>query len=243
MRPLAATAYRPVASLPFAGVHPAARLAAGILLVATVLVAPARGLPIVLVVEGIALARAGYLWRHLGTALRPWLWLIALVLLVHILTTLDAAPLGHPSWTGFLRGVVTLTRLAGMAVAVALVRRLVPLPELASALAWWLRPLRCDVSHVALVLAVALGTAGRVLDDGRRVRAALRLRRGGARGPAWRDAMAAAVPALESLLRRAETLPLALHGRVVRPVRATPLPWWQGAGLVVWLAALVVVAR
>jgi energy-coupling factor transporter transmembrane protein EcfT len=234
--------------------HPAASLGAAVLTVVSALLLPAAGVAALLGLESFLLGRAGLRWRRLPLMLRPWLGLVALVLLVHAVTAADAAPLGRPSWVGLGRGVVALLRIAAMAAAIALLRRALALPDLVAGLGVWVRPLRplgVDAAQLGLVLAVAFGAAPRVLDEGRRAEAALRLRRAGtAEQPSsrrgrqrWRDRAAVVVPALESLLRRAETMPLALVGRVPSSAGAAlPLPWPQGVGLLVWAALLVVVA-
>jgi energy-coupling factor transporter transmembrane protein EcfT len=183
---------------------------------------------------------------------QPWLVLAALVLLVHALTAADAAPLGHPSWIGVGRGAIALLRIGAMAAALALLRRSLPLADLIAGLGVWIRPLRplgVDPVRLGLVLAVAFGAVPRVVDEGRRVEAALRLRRSGTAGmPAsrrrrrhWGDRAALLVPALEGLLRQAESLPLALAGRIPTAPPSRPLPWPQGAALAAWAAVLVVV--
>lgn len=233
--------------------HPAARLGAGGLAVVSAILLPATWVAALLAVEAGLLGRAGLRWRRLPGMLRPWLGLAALVLVVHAVTAADAAPLGRPSWTGLGRGGVALLRIVAMAAALGLLRRALPLPDLVAGLGVWVRPLRplgVDAAHLGLVLAVAFGAAPRVLDEGRRAEAALRLRRAGTAGrplsrrgrQRWRDRAAVVVPALESLLRRAESMPLALAGRVPSSVGpARPLPWLQGAVLAAWTALLVVV--
>jgi energy-coupling factor transporter transmembrane protein EcfT len=249
-------AFRPRPGAPSPGRwHPAALLGAGALTVASALFLPAAGLAALLAVEAVLLGRAGLQWARLPRLLQPWLGLAALLLLVHALTAADAAPLGRPSWVGLGRGAVALLRIAAMGAAVALLRRALPLPDLIAGIGFWVRPLRplgVDAAQLGLVLAVAFGAAPRVLDEGRRAEAALRLRRSGTAGEPssrrgrrrWRDRAAVVVPALESLLRRAETMPLALAGRVPSSVGPTrPLPWPQGAALLAWVALLAVVAR
>lgn len=233
--------------------HPAARLGAGVLAVATAILVPPAGVAALLALEALLLQRAGLRWARLPGLARPWCGLAVLVLLVHALTAVDAAPLGRPSWVGLERGAVALLRIVAMGAAVALVRRSLSLADLVAGLGIWtapLRPLGVDPARLGLVLAVAFGSVPRVLDEGHRAEAALRLRRSGTAGrPAsrrrrrrWRDRAAVLVPALENLARRAETMPLALAGRVPPPRAASrPLPWLQGAALAAWAAVLVVV--
>jgi energy-coupling factor transporter transmembrane protein EcfT len=222
--------------------HPAVRLAAAVLAVLTALLVPAIGVGALLALELGLLGLAGLSWRRLPRALRPWLGLAALVLVVHTLTATDDAPLGRPSSVGLVRGALALLRVAAMAAAVALARRSLALPELICGLSFWLRPLRplgADAARLGLILAVALGAAPRVLDEARRAEAVLRLRRGQRR---WQDRAAVVVPALESLMRRAESLPLALLGRVPSSAApARPVPWPQGAVLALWTVLLAVV--
>ncbi len=256
MIPAGQPAFRPRRGAPSPGRwHPAALLGAGVLAVASALLLPAAAVLALLALEAVLLGRAGLRWARLPRLVQPWLGLAALVLLVHALTAADAAPLGRPSWVGLGRGGVALLRIAAMAATIALLRRALPLPDLIAGLGVWVRPLRplgVDAAQLGLVLAVAFGAAPRVLDEGRRAEAALRLRRCGTAGEPssrrgrrrWRDRAAVVVPALESLLRRAETMPLALAGRVPQPSSgpARRLPWLQGVALLAWTALLAVVA-
>ncbi len=199
------------------------------------------------------LAVAGWRPGHLGGLLRPWLPIALLVLVIHILTTTSAAPLGHPSLTGLGRGLAALTRLAGILMGLALLQGVLEVDDLVSGLAWWLRPLDgrlVPVRDLGLMMAVALGTAPRVLSEGRRLQGVIRLRRGG-REPRIvqrfsrrvRDQVAVVVPLLEGMARRAETISLTL--RLRRPGTGTPLSTVgprQGfllAGWVFLLAGLV----
>ena len=84
--------------------HPATRLGAGALAVASALLLPGVGVAALLALQAVLLGRAGLRWSRLPRLLRPWLGLVALVLLVHTVTAADAAPLGRPSWVGLGRG-------------------------------------------------------------------------------------------------------------------------------------------
>lgn len=194
------------------------------------------------------------LWTGLNPAtqwhaMRPWLPVAVFVLVIHVFTTTNAAPLGHPSWGGLRAGVLALARI-GLALGwLALFARLKSLDDLVRAVRWWLRPLDqvgFPTGHLALVLAVALGTVPQVMSEGRRVDAVLRMRRASATGETvsrWRrytDKVMVVVPLMESLLRRAEVLSLSLRTR--QPAAGQPLagpPWWQLAGLVLWVVVLI----
>ncbi len=111
----------------------------------------------------------------------------------------------------------------GTALAwMALLSRLKSLDEMVQAICWWLTPfakLGLATEQLGLVLAVALGTVPKVLNEGRRVEAVLRMRRSVAEGPGpgrWRrflDRGAVVVPLVENLKRRAEVLSLSLASR------------------------------
>ena len=117
---------------------------------------------------------------------------------------------------------------------------------------WWLRPLDgwlLPTGDLALVLAVALGTAPRVLDDGRRLQQVVRLRRGGREGRfSWRRIgyrLLVVAPLLEGMARRAETLGLTLRSRsggTDRPRSPGPLQMVLLLGWVATLAVLTVLA-
>ncbi len=232
-----------------AGLHPAVRVGAAPLILATALLLPAAALPAWLLLLAAALRAAGVRAGDLAAALRPWAPIVALILAVHALTTVEAAPLGRPSVAGLLRGLTATGRLAALAAAVSLLARATPLPDLVAGLAWWDPRRRTDAAaRLGVTLAVAAGTGGRAVAEGRRLDAVVRLRRGGAaaRGPLRRvrrrllDAAHLVVPLVESLLRRGEALTLALQGRVPAPRRPGPPPRAQLAGLALWAAALVV---
>lgn len=246
----AAAGLRPT---PLGFLHPAASLGALVLGLAGALLAD----PILLGLNLILLS-AGLAWTGLGVsrqilALKPWLPVALLVMLIHTLTTVTAAPLGHPSVTGALAGVEALARVACTIGWLGLFLRVMSLDELVEGLGWWLRPLArlgVPVGDVGLILAVALGTAPVVLGEGRRIQTVLRLRRMGpgavAPGKVRRffdgllDRARVIVPLLETLARRGEALSLTLRRR--RPDSSadlTPLPWVQAVLLVVWAGGLV----
>lgn len=207
-----------------------------------------------------ALARTGLGWHAQVRAARPWLPMLALILLIHIFTTLSAAPLGTPTLAGLVAGLLALLRLACTFGWLGLYSRLATQDDLVVAVRWWLRPLEkvgVPIGDLGLVLAVALGTAPVVLGEGRRIETSLKLRRTGPRreGPSrgtgrwqrWRrslqDRALVAVPLLESLARRADTLTLSLRsrrpGQEQDPALTVPL---VGLGLLLlWLLALVAV--
>jgi energy-coupling factor transporter transmembrane protein EcfT len=245
----AAAGVRPT---PLSSLHPAAALGGLVLGIAG-----AMSLPVAAVALNLALLGAGLGWTGLGpgrqvAALRPWLPIALLVILVHTLTTVEAAPLGRPSWAGLVAGLVALARVGCSVAWLALYLRVVSLDDLVTGLGWWLRPLArlgVPVSDLGLLLAVALGTAPVVLGEGRRIRAVLRLRRsaggpdGIGRWTRWRrdllDRARIVVPLLEALARRGEALSLTLRRRRPENLPAGPLPVAAGLALAVWAAALV----
>jgi len=247
MIPVASRLWTPAERLPLDRVHPAARLGGGVLAVATSLLAPPLALMPLAALVAWFLLRAGLRAGGLLRWLRPWWPVAMLVLVIHTLTTTDAAPLFHPSAVGLLRGLLALARLALMLGAMALITRVLPLPDLVAALGWWLRPLRCfgaDTRHLGLTLAVALGTAPRAQAEARRILACVRLRRGDGRrrrGLQLRQRLQVIPPLMEGIIRQGESLPLAVAGRLpAQPERPARLPWPQGVVLVAWAALLVV---
>jgi len=225
--------------------HPAVRLLAVVLLVVTSMVVAPRWLPVpaLLVLNGLHLA--GLRWRRLPGLLVPW-WLPAVVVLAaHSVSATDAAPLWQPSLVGLGRGLIILVRLALVLGSVALADRLMSVRDLTTAVAWLLRPLRplgVDTRHLGLTLAVALGTAPRTRAESERLTACLRLRRPVARRRPWHrfsDWLRVVPPLMDGIMRRAETLPLALAHRV--PAEASPagvVPWYQFLPLAIWAVSL-----
>jgi energy-coupling factor transporter transmembrane protein EcfT len=237
---------------PLAGLHPAAALGGLVLGIIGSMTLPPGA-----VVVNLVLLAAGLGWTGLGpgrqlAALRPWLFIALLVLVVHTLTTVEVAPLGRPSWTGLVAGLVALARVGCTVAWLGLYLRVVSLDDLVTGLGWWLRPLArlgVPVSDLGLLLAVALGTAPVVLGEGRRIRAVLRLRRtvdGEARPGRWTrwrrellDRARVVVPLLEALARRGEALTLTLRRRRPEDRPAGPLPVVAGLLLAVWTVLLV----
>lgn len=243
-----------------ARLHPAVRLGALFLGIATSLAFVGSGL---LIVSGFllwSLSRTGWGWRALAASVRPWLPAIALILAVHILTHTETAPLGHPSWQGLAAGCLALSRVGCTLAFLGLYQRVSSLDDLVHGIRWWLAPwrkMRIPVDDLGLVLAVALGTVPVAMAEGRRIETALRLRRCGPCPPAgeptsWRprrtnllerlvDKVRLLVPLLESLGRRADNLTLTLRNR--RPgsgsAGASP-PWRQILWLAVWFLVLAV---
>lgn len=233
--------------------HPATRLGALPLAVITCLAAPAWLLPVLLPLVTVALRRGGLPWRAQGRALAPWWPIAGLVVAIHVFTTVSAAPLGHPSWTGAGRGVTAVARVLASLLCLRLFARVLALGDLVAALAWWGLGRyggRGAVTRLGVVLAVAAGAVPAVVTEGRRVTAALRLRQGRAAtgGPArrwWRRAVETTrlpLPLLEGLFRRAEALTLSLRGRLPHPAQLGPPPPLQLVVLAVWLGALVALA-
>ncbi len=226
--------------------HPATKLGACVLAVAGCFLVPAP-LPLLLApaLAG-ALVFAGVDAGHLVRTARPWWPVALLVVLVHTLTTVEAAPLGHPSWLGVGNGLLALARVSASVLCLAYFFLATPLGELSDSLHWWLRPLRplgANTTYLGLVLAVALGTAPQVLAEGRRIDAVVRLRRGGtvSRWPSRLiDLGYLVVPLLESVFRRADGLTLSVRRRLpVAPSAAAGPPWRQRIGLLTGVAALV----
>lgn len=238
--------WRPVADLPLQRLHPAAVLAGGVLAILSALLLPPPWLLPLAVALASLLVRAG--WRPKGglRLLRVWSPLLFVVLAAHTLSAADAAAVGRPSWTGLGRGLLALARLGEMLAAATLTRRLLPLASLSTALAWWLRPLRwCGLrsEHLNVVLAVAVSTAPRTFAEARRLQDCLRLRRADGRsrrGPDLSGRWLLVPPLMEGLVRRAESLPLAVAGRIApHPDRAPRLPWRQALGLLAWTVLLI----
>lgn len=234
--------------------RPATRLAGLVLGLVSAMVCGPLGLLIWLVFIAAALAWTGLSPRAQLAAQRPWLPVAALVLLVHTLTTVSAAPLGHPSWVGLLTGVRALLRVAVSIGLLGLYLRIASLDDLIAGVSWWLAPLArfgVPVADFGLLLAVALGTAPVVLGEGRRIEMVVRLRRAGNTGTqagnfafCWArrvvDRARLVVPLLETLARRAEALNLSLRRRRPQPsAESSGLPPLEALVLLVWLGLLV----
>jgi energy-coupling factor transporter transmembrane protein EcfT len=230
--------------------HPATRLAALPLGVITCYVLPVWALPLAVAALFFGLTRAGLSPASQAAALRPWLWVGLLVLALHTFTTVAAAPLGRPSWAGLVRGLSVVGRVAAMIGCLMLARRVIRPDDLVAGLAWWTWPLwrgRGQPVSLALSLVVAAGVVPGAVSEARRLSAMSRLRRAG-RLPRrrWRrwgqrllDQGYVVLPMMESLFRRAETLPVALSGRLPLLAAVSRPPLWQLGGLLAWTMSLV----
>lgn len=227
--------------------HPAIRLGGGLLGIVTVFVVPPPLVPVAALVPALMLAATGLDAGRQFRALAAWWPVGLLVLLVHVLTTTSAAPLGHPSLAGLKSGLTALARVAGSAAWLAVLVRTTSLDELVTATRWWGAPLRSlglRDDDLPLVLVVALGTAPTVLGEARRIEAVLRLRRGGRNaGPLSRarDRARVVVPLLETLTRRGEAMALGLRRRRPVGVAGSGPRWTARLALLVWATALVMV--
>ncbi len=202
-----------------------------------------------LLIVFLALALRGTGWGpvDLIQACRPWAFMVLLILGIHVFTTTEAAPLGHPSWGGLLAGLRALTRVLASIGWLVLFTRLKSLDDLVGALRWWLRPLELmgfPADQGALALAVAIGTVPGVVAEGRRIDAVLRMRRASGSGVSWQrrlvDRVVVVVPLLENLMRRAEAISLSLRTRQPTNTRLAKRPrFWQLAVLALWLGTLV----
>ena len=240
----------PVRRTRLAALHPAVILGGFVVAVWADLAGRWQVAALLVLLAVCGLVAAGWRARHLTALLRPWWGMAALVLVVHTLTAVSAAPLGHPSWTGFLLGLTALMRLAGVLAGLALLQGTLDLAGLVAGVVWWLRPLNgwlLPVRDLGLVVAVAVGTAPQVLGEGRRLQAVLRLRRSPDAGAPRRwsprgivERVRVVVPLLEGLARRTEAMTLSLRAR--RPGMDTRAGT-PGAGeialLLVWTGGLV----
>lgn len=247
----AVSALRPT---PLGRLQPATRLAGLVLALITTMVCGPEGLAFVLAAVIGGLAWTGLSIGRQLASLRPWWPVVGLVLIVHTLTTVSAAPLGHPSWVGLGHGVWALLRVAASVGLLGLYLRVASLDDLIAGVGWWLAPLGrvgVPVADFGLMLAVALGTAPVVLGEGRRIEMVVRLRRGGRDGTSagnpfsrWlvrvRDRAQLVVPLLETLTRRAEALSLSLRRRRPQSPMGVGKPSLVESGsLIIWLALLV----
>ena len=180
MMPAPAFAARPARPTAITRLRPATRLAVLGLGLLTSIALPASFLVLWLILLVLLLSRSGVTVSDLVGAAAPWWPLAVVIVVIHTLTTTEAAPLGHPSWTGAVAGLVALARVATTILCLWLFMRSGDLTELTAGLSWWLQPLRPligDPVRVGVVLAVALGAAPRALADARRIDAVVRLRR------------------------------------------------------------------
>lgn len=246
----------PLKATSLGALHPAVRLGSAILALLTCLGAPPSGLAAMALCLMAALTWTGMDPLRQLAALKPWAPVALLVIVVHTITTTVAAPLWHPSLTGFLAGVKALLRVACSVGCLGLYLRISPLDDLVLGVSWWLRPaqrlgLRTD--DLGLMLAVAMGTAPVVLGEGRRIEAVVTMRKsvpesheahtGTNRiGDFFQGMVGRArvvVPLLETLARRAEALTLSLRHRRPDPLTVAKVPILQMAMLVVWAAGLI----
>jgi len=152
--------------------HAATRLASLILGLVTGMIASPLVLGVMLVLVVMGLVWTGLSVKQQLISARSWWPVVALMLAIHTLTTVAAAPLGHPSWQGFVTGLQALIRVAVSVGCLGLYLRIASLDELIVGTGWWLEPLRrlgVPVADFGLMLAVAMGTAPSVLSEGRRI--------------------------------------------------------------------------
>lgn len=247
-------AVAPLRPTPLSRPHPATRLAALMLGLISGMLAGPFGLGGLVLGLVVALAWTGLGWRQQLAALRPWLPVAVVVLTVHALTTVSAAPLGRLSQAGLLAGCRALARVGVSVGMLGLYLRVASLDDMIAGTGWWLRPWRrlgVPVADLGLMLAVALGTAPVVVAEGRRIEMAVRMRRAAGQATAertrwrrWRDRLEdkarLVVPLLESLGRRAEALSLSLRRR--RPAADAGLgrpSCGEGVVLAAWLGLLI----
>lgn len=261
--PLPAGAASAIRTTPLQKLRPATLLAFGLLAVVSCYLVPLGALAGgALVVFGL-LAASGLSPLAWLRTLRPFTPVALLVLVLHVVTATDAAPLGRPSWLGLERGLAILARVALSLACVVLWRRTVSLSSLIAGLGWWLRPWRrfgADPARLGLILSVALGAVPRTLAEGRRIAAVQRLRRTwrpAASAPAtatapptihrasrWQrtlDRVHVVAPLIEGIFRRGDALAISLAGRRIRVMRegVAPRPR-EIVGLLAWIGALVV---
>jgi energy-coupling factor transporter transmembrane protein EcfT len=241
---------------PLSGLHAAVRLGGIVLGLATCMLAPSLGLGILAMIIVLALNWTGMTPGRQLAALKPWLPIALLVIVVHTFTTTSSAPLGHPSMAGVLAGGKALLRVICSVGCLGLYLRVTPLDDLVTGVSWWLKPLRplgLRTDDLGLMLAVAMGTAPTVLGEGRRIEAVVKMRQS---VPAGYEQAAAGnvlsrlfrrtvdrariiVPLLETLARRAEALTLSLRHRRPDSEACGPVPPVQLSALFVWAAGLV----
>jgi energy-coupling factor transporter transmembrane protein EcfT len=235
-----------------ARLHPASKVVALPLACLSCFLVPAWLAGPLLALLVLALRQQGLSWMQLARTLRVWGPLVLLVVGIHTFATLQAAPLGSPSLQGLLRGVTAVARVMGSAACLVLFIRCTSLADLTAGLGWWGRPLRradAAAGRVSLTLSIALATVPGVLAEGQRLEAVVRLRRGGrqAGGRRWQrfwrralDRGCLVVPLIENLFRKADSLTLALQGRMPRPDHNLHRPpWRQLLALAVWSGLVV----
>lgn len=230
--------------------HAATRLAGLILGLVTGMIANSIVLSAMFILVTSGLIWTGLSLAHQVKSVRPWLPMVLLMMVIHTLTTVAAAPLGHPSWLGVWTGLQALVRVAVSVGLLGLYLRVASLDELIVGTSWWLKPLRrigVPVADFGLMLAVAMGTAPAVLGEGRRIEMVMRLRRAGPQAappqPALKrwagrivDRAQLVVPLLETMGRRAEAMNLSLRSRRPSPDLGAG---WLPPGELLFLAAWV----
>lgn len=234
--------------------HPAVKLAGLVLALIGWLALPGWCLPGLWVLQVVVLWLCGFAPSALGPSVRPWLPIALLVLLVHSLTTVEAAPLGRPSWAGLGQGVLILSRVAGTVASLACYLRITRLGDLVAGVSWWLAPARrlgLDTTKLSLAVAVAIGTIPLVLARSRRIEATVRLRQTSVSHPEQkprrlghrlRNRAQLLVPLLEDLFRRAEGLTLSVQNRLPAPAAGEKRPGLgEGLILIAWTCLLGIV--
>jgi len=224
-------------------VHSAIRLGGLILALATVMLLTPLALPVAMVVLGLALRWTGMFASEQGQLIKPWWPMAAIVLVVHTVTGCLAA--GQLVAAGVISGLLSFFL------------RVTSLEDTIDAVHFWLKPLHVfgvKPRNLGLVLAVALGTAPVVMEEGKRIRAVVRMRQAEVASPGlktvmsrwWRSLLEwghVVLPVMESLGRRADNLTLSLATRM--PVTSSEGNRTVGPGLLsflvlgVWLVALL----
>lgn len=238
-----------------ADLHCAIRLGGLCLALATVMVLNQLAIPVAIALLGFALRWTGMVAVEQLRLLKPWWPMATIVLAVH--TTTGSLAAGHLVIGGFYSGLTTLGRIILCLGLFSLFLRVTSLEDTINAVHFWFRPLRfigVQTQHLGLVLAVALGTAPVVLEEGHRIRAVVRMRRAQA-NPADRPSLFVrlknnmlewghiVLPIMESLGRRADTLSLSLATRM--PADSAPGDPWSRPGLgsllalTLWLIVLL----
>jgi energy-coupling factor transporter transmembrane protein EcfT len=254
MIPGAAFTPRVITPVAISRVHSAIRLGGLVLGLVTVMVLMPLVLPLGVFVLAGALRWTGMAAGEQLQLLKPWWPMAVIVLAVHAATASMAA--GGLVVGGVYSGLITLGRIMLCLGLMSFFLRVTSLEETIDAVHYWCKPLQAlgvQTRHLGLVLAVALGTAPVVLEEGKRIRAVVRMRRAtgdpaGApsRLTIWRGSLLdwghILVPMMESLGRRADTLSLSLANRMPN-IRAheDPVPG-PGLGslllLVIWLMGI-----
>ncbi len=221
-------AFSPGATKPQAlkRVHGAIRLAVLFLGLATLMTLPSLVLPVAVLAMGVALRWTNMTASQQLHLIKPWWPMALIVLTVHAITGCFNA--GQLVSDGLVSGLVTLGRILLCLGLLSFFLRVTSLDETVAAVHFWCKPLRVvgvQTHHLGLVLAVALGTAPVVQEEGRRIQTVVRMRRSlekpiGARSRIvrWWSSLQEwghlVLPIMESLGRRADTLSLSLSSRM-----------------------------